>query len=297
MSGLQILISEVLGNYQRLDGGSMFGNAPRAVWERWTPVDEKGRILLACRALLLEVNGTRILFETGIGSFFEPKMAERFGIQDYGQHSLLENLSKLGLSPNQIDWVILSHLHFDHAGGLLPTYENIKSNNNKFDLVFTNANYVVGQEAFSRSQNPHSRDKASFIPGLNEKLIASQRLYLVKENAPCPIFPEIIEFIFTSGHTPGHMHALIHGESSKIFFAGDLVPGIPWVHLPITMGYDRFPEKVIDEKEVLYQRAIKEKWRLFYTHDPEYAISEVELDEKGLYKPTSHLKKPTRLRI
>ncbi len=109
----------LLGNSQKLDGGAMFGNAPKAMWEKWVQVDEQNRIDLACRALLVEgINGKRVLFETGVGAFFEPKLRERFGIQQAG-HVLLDELAKIGFTDADIDVVVLSHLHFDHAGGLL----------------------------------------------------------------------------------------------------------------------------------------------------------------------------------
>ncbi|MCB0391045.1 MAG: MBL fold metallo-hydrolase [Bdellovibrionales bacterium] len=288
-----IRFSEVLGNAQKLDGGSMFGNAPRTVWEKWAPADELGRIDLACRTLLVEIDNVRILFETGIGVFFEPKMAERFGVQTPDTHQLLKSLENLGHKESDIDWVILSHLHFDHAGGLLPTYKEIESGNN--NLVFSKAQFVVGFDAFERAEHPHFRDRASFIPHLTEKLKASGRLHLIKEGQESPIFPDHIEFTFTHGHTPGHMHSLITGSNSKIFFAGDLIPGTPWVHLPITMGYDRFPEKLIDEKKHIYQRALAEKWEIFYTHDPKVACSQIEQDAKGKFVPVNKISSPKKL--
>ena len=110
----------LLGNSQKLDGGAMFGNAPKAMWEKWVKVDALNRIDLACRALLVEnLNGKRVSFETGVGAFFEPKLRERFGIQE-SQHVLLHELAKIGFTDADIDVVVLSHLHFDHAGGLAP---------------------------------------------------------------------------------------------------------------------------------------------------------------------------------
>ncbi|MCJ8278088.1 MAG: MBL fold metallo-hydrolase, partial [Bdellovibrionales bacterium] len=108
-----VKITSILGNGQWLDGGSMFGNAPRAVWEKWTSVDDLGRIPLACRCLLIETDQYKILCETGIGAFFEPKLAERFGVESPDQHQLLNNLKTLGIEQEDIDFVILSHLHFD----------------------------------------------------------------------------------------------------------------------------------------------------------------------------------------
>ena len=108
-------LDSVLGNSQRLDGGAMFGNAPKALWTRWAQPDEENRIPLACRALLIEDGDRKILLETGIGAFFEPRLRERFGVVE-GDHVLLSSLSALGLTHQDIDVVVLSHLHFDHAG-------------------------------------------------------------------------------------------------------------------------------------------------------------------------------------
>ena len=113
----------ILGNSQKLDGGAMFGNAPKAMWERWASVDGGNRIDLACRALLASpLAGKTVLFETGIGAFFEPALRERYGVQE-AHHVLLESLRAAGFEHEDIDVVVLSHLHFDHAGGLLAAWE------------------------------------------------------------------------------------------------------------------------------------------------------------------------------
>src|SRR4051794_19057505 len=118
---LMLKASSVLGNSQRLDGGAMFGNAPRALWSRWAAPDEAGRVPLACRALLVDDGSRRILFETGIGTFFAPELRERYGVVE-SEHVLLKSLAQLGLGDREIDVVVLSHLHFDHAGGLLAPF-------------------------------------------------------------------------------------------------------------------------------------------------------------------------------
>ncbi len=277
-----IRVSSVLGNSQLLDGGAMFGNAPRPLWERWAKPDALGRIGLACRCMLLEWGGVKLLCETGIGAYMEPSMAERFGLVE-SDHRLLANLATLGVKPEDIDYVILSHLHFDHAGGLLPSYAEIAQGRDY--LVFPKAKIVVGREAWNRALKPHPRDRASFIPGLSEKIEKSGRLVVV-EGDSLPEFPrEQLFFRFSHGHTPGHMHTVVRGAKETIIFAGDLIPGKAWVHLPITMGYDRFAEQVIDEKQDLYSVAVPEHWNIFYTHDWDVAASQVMKDSKDRYVP------------
>jgi glyoxylase-like metal-dependent hydrolase (beta-lactamase superfamily II) len=207
-------ITSVLGNSQKLDGGAMFGNAPKPMWSKWLPPDDLGRIPLKCRALLIQHAGKNWLLEAGIGAFFEPKLAARFGVENPNVHELLQNLNQLGVKESDIDYVILSHLHFDHAGGLLVSYEEAQAHGER--LLFPNATYIVGKEAWKRALNPHSRDKASFIPKLNQLLLESKRLMVIdSDTAPGAEFADF-KFYFTDGHTPGQMHTLFKGTKEKI---------------------------------------------------------------------------------
>ena len=297
-----ILVSSVEGNSQWLDGGAMFGNAPRAVWEKWIQPDEKARIPLACRSLLIESGREKILCETGIGCFFEPKLAERYGVGDASEHKLLVNLKKLGVAPGEITKVILSHLHFDHAGGLLPHYDEQQRGND--GLVFPNAEIIVGREAWERALHPHPRDRASFIPGLTDKILKTGKLKIIESDtfvnktqaSSQTLLNGRIRFEFTHGHTPGHMHTILMGPQHSVFFAGDLVPGRAWIHVPITMGYDRYAEKVIDEKTEVYKEALQEHWMMFFTHDHAVAAASFKL-EGGRYSAAEEWKTLQRLPV
>jgi glyoxylase-like metal-dependent hydrolase (beta-lactamase superfamily II) len=165
------------------------------------------------------------------------------------------------------------------------------------DLLFPNAKYVVGKTAFDRALAPHPRDRASFIPGLCDKLIQSKRLILVDGNTHPEVFPEQISFCFTHGHTPGHMHTVARSTHSLIVFAGDLIPGRAWVHLPITMGYDRFAELVIDEKKLFYEKFANDASWVFYTHDHEVAMSHIKLDSGQKYVSYDTVASPVRFSI
>jgi glyoxylase-like metal-dependent hydrolase (beta-lactamase superfamily II) len=262
------------GNTQKLDGGAMFGNAPKAMWARWIEPDAENRIPLACRCLLVkDLEGRNVLFETGIGAFFEPKLRERYGVVE-DRHVLLESLAGAGLSHEDVDVVVLSHLHFDHAGGLLAPWAEGQPPR----LLFPNATFLVGAAHWRRAQAPHPRDRASFIPELAGLLEASGRLELV-EGSYSKALGESVRFHFSDGHTPGLMLAEVGG----VVFCADLIPGRPWVHVPITMGYDRAPEMLIDEKRAFLEDKLARGVRLFFTHDHACALARVTRDERGRF--------------
>lgn len=273
------------GNRQKLDAGAMFGNAPKALWSRWVKSDEQNRMELACRALLVEgLNGKNVLFETGIGNFFEPKLKQRFGVYE-NSHVLIDSLAAVGFKPEDIDVVVLSHLHFDYAGGMLTAWDEKQQP----ELVFKDAQYLVGAEHWQRAMNPHPRDRASFIPVLHDLLQNSGRLQLVDgkpgEITVHQLLGEAVSFKFTDGHTPGLMHAQV----GDLVFATDLIPGAAWVHVPISMGYDRFPEQLIDEKSDFLKHIVDNDLRLFFTHDPDFSVAHIKQHE-GRYITSAPIK-------
>jgi glyoxylase-like metal-dependent hydrolase (beta-lactamase superfamily II) len=268
------------GNRQWLDGGAMFGSVPRTLWSRWAEPDEQGRVELACRALLIDEGERKILLETGIGAFFGPELRRRYGVVEE-RHVLLDSLAALDLSDEDIDVVVLSHLHFDHAGGLLAAWQNGAPER----LLFPRARFVVGSTALERARQPHVRDRASFITGLVDLLEASERLDVVEHGTTS------LEWLGpryslseSQGHTPGLLHVTLRGAREQIFFCSDLVPGTAWVHLPVTMGYDRYPELLIDEKAALYSDLGERAGWLFFTHDPRVAAARLARDARGRYQ-------------
>src|SRR5579875_653805 len=287
------------GNTQKLDGGAMFGNAPKAMWSKWIEADDQNRIPLACRCLLATgLDGRNVLFETGIGALFEPKLRERYGVVE-DRHVLLESLAAAGLDQENIDVVVLSHLHFDHVGGLLAQWEPADDRppsgpsgplppqageGKPIKLLFPKAKYLVGALHWNRATHPHPRDRASFIPGVPELLEQSGRLEKV-EGEYSKTLGKAVRFHYSQGHTPGLMLSEIvgpHGKDGMVYCA-DLIPGTPWVHLPVTMGYDRAPEMLIDEKRGFLDDKLQRGVRLFFTHDHAVATASPRRDERGRY--------------
>ncbi len=273
-------IWSIEGNRQWLDGGSLFGSAPRTLWQQWVEPDDQNRIELACRCLLAEdLNGQNVLFEAGIGAFFEPKFKQRFGVQQ-DEHVLLNSLQARGIPHDEIDIVVLSHLHFDHAGGILSAYEAGQPQR----LLFPKAKFLVGDTAWERARKPHPRDRASFVPELPGLLEASGRLELVSGDRSATL-GDAVRFSYSDGHTLGLMLSEIGGDGGVIY-SSDLVAGRPWVHLPISMGIDRYPELGVDEKHALLDDKIARGIRLFFTHDLECAMAMPAKDDRGRYTTT-----------
>jgi len=255
----------------------MFGNVPRAMWAQWVEPDDRNRIPLACRALLVDERDRLILFEAGIGAFFPPQLRDRYGVQEE-RHVLLESLEDAGFSHDEVDVVVLSHLHFDHAGGLLNRYEP----DQPMRLLFPKAKYVVGWDAWQRARRPHPRDRRSFIPELPGLLEESGRLEVVKGHRS-EVLGGAYKLWLSNGHTPGLMLTELAGDDGPVVYAADLIPGRAWVHLPVSMGYDRNPEQLVDEKTELLGRLVEQRGRIFFTHDHQVALGRVAKDAKGRF--------------
>ncbi len=271
-------ITPLLGNSQRLDGGAMFGNAPKAMWEHWAAPDDLNRIPLATRAVLVqEDSGRNVLLEAGVGAFFPPELRERFGVVEE-HHVLLDALAGLGVAPADVDVVVLSHLHFDHAGGVLAAWQPGAAPS----LVFPSARYVVSRAALDRAVSPTPRDRSSFVPELPALLRATGRVETVVGQFSAVLGPAY-RFHYSDGHTPGLLMTELAGPDGPVVYASDLVPGVPWVHVPITMGYDRFPELVVEEKAAFLADMAERSATLVLTHDPVTAAARVVRDDRGRF--------------
>jgi len=139
MTAPEFVFKSLRGNSMKLDGGAMFGNAPKALWTRWMSADDQNMIEIASQSLLVQTPSSNLLFETGPGAYLSPDMKKRFQVQE-DHHVLLDSLAQNGLDHRDITHVILSHLHFDHAGGLLKQYEEGRTSH---ELLFPNARFIT----------------------------------------------------------------------------------------------------------------------------------------------------------
>lgn len=266
----------------KLDGGAMFGTVPKVLWEKSNPADEQNRILMEARALLIKSKDKTILVDTGNGSDFRlkygdsagAKFEQMYGVshpEDKNAVNLYNSLEKLGVKTSDVTDVILTHLHFDHAGGstcdrsgvLAPTFEN--------------ATYYVQKENLETALNPNRREKASYLKPNFEPLLKVGCLKTL--DGPQELFPHI-SVSLSQGHTRGQQNVLISDGKNSLFYCADLIPTSTHTKLAWVMGYDLDPLKIIEEKEAILTKADKENWHLFFEHDPYCDAAQVQFNGK-----------------
>jgi glyoxylase-like metal-dependent hydrolase (beta-lactamase superfamily II) len=255
-----------------LDGGAMFGVVPRTLWEKTNPPDEKNRIALASRALLLIGNGRKILVDVGNGAKYNEKIMSMYKI-DSSKNDLLSSLKKHSISPGEITDVILTHLHFDHAGG------STCKENGELKPAFPNARYYVQHEHWQAALNPTERDRASFFPDDYMPLHREGKLEFTEGEAE--VLPGIRVRVI-HGHTAALQCPVISDGATTLFYCADLVPTTSHVQLPWIMAYDLRPLVTLEEKRKILTTAIDEQWILFFEHDPVTAASTIKRGEKGI---------------
>ena len=243
----------------RLDGGAMFGVVPKALWGKQKPPDEHNRIHMCTNALLLRGNGKTILVDTGIGEHNPAKFCQIYAV-DTAVHNLPQCLANHGVAPADVTDVILTHLHFDHAGGA-----TIPNENGTFRPAFPNAAYHVQQRHYEWSVEASEKDRASFLEENIVPLVQTEQLNLL--NSGGEIFPGI-ELLLSDGHTMAQQMLLIHSDEQTLFFPADLIPTSAHVPVPWVMAYDLFPLITIEEKKQYLNRAASENWLVVFEHDP-----------------------------
>ena len=245
---------------QWLDGGAMFGVVPKPLWERRISCDDRNRIPLALRCLLIEAPNALVLVDTGIGSKESEKFHDLYGVDNAGEPTRLEDgIRAAGFEPERVDIVLSTHLHFDHAGG-----NTVLDASGGLRPAFPNARYVVQQGEFDFAQSANERVRASYISG-NFVPVAEAGLWdFVDGNAE---ITEGVSVVRTPGHTPHHHSVLVSSGGDTACYLADVCPTSAHLPLPWIMGYDLEPLVTLESKRALWTRAREEEWLLIFEHD------------------------------
>lgn len=246
----------------RLDGGTMFGVVPRPLWEKVSPPDERNRVELACNCLLVRQGHDLTLIDTGCGSTFTPKEQEIFAFDP--AHTLPLALAAAGFTPDQITRVVLTHLHFDHAGGAV---ELVKGN---LRPTFPQATYLVQRGEWVDALQGLSIMKSSYRPETLLPLEASGQLYLL--DGDTDLDGQLATWV-TGGHTAHHQGVRVRAGGHTLVYPGELVPTRAHLRRHWNMAYDMFPHHTLTRKQAFLTQALAEDWIIAWDHDPELAWS------------------------
>jgi len=247
----------------RLDGGAMFGSVPKPIWSKSHPADERNRITLAMRALLLEGEGRRILVDIGVGDKFTPKLADIYAV-DHSVHTLERSLAALGIGVDDITDLVLTHLHFDHAGGATRLQGGV--------LVprLPRAQAYVQRRNWDNAAHPNPRERASYMGENYLPLMEAGRLRLW--DGPQRPWPGV-ELFTADGHTRGQQLVRVSGREGTLYFVADLIPTASHVRIPFVMGYDMAAIETMEEKRQLLTRAASEDAWICLEHDASVALA------------------------
>jgi glyoxylase-like metal-dependent hydrolase (beta-lactamase superfamily II) len=271
------------GGRQRLDGGAMFGVVPYPLWSRRVPPDERMRIPLAMRCLLVEHPDGPVLIDTALGNKEDARFLDIYGVENGGLEGatqLEDALATAGFLPRDIRMVINTHLHFDHAGGNTTMDPELEDDPRRHVRpAFPNATYVVqrGELEFARMVN--ERTRASYLPANFEPIAAANRWRLLEGDGE--VLPGI-SVRLTPGHVPFHQAVLVQDGGETAAFIADLIPTTAHLPLPWIMGYDLEPLRTLESKRRLLDDAVRGGWRLVFEHDPTVAWGVPVTEGKGL---------------
>jgi len=255
-----------------LDGGAMFGVVPRTLWEKSNPPDERNRITMAARVLLLRGGGRTILVDTGNGGKFNEKLRTIYRMEN-AQGGLEGSLARHGVTPETVTDVILTHLHFDHAGGATAFREGEPA------PAFPNARYYVQAEHWRAARAPTERDRASFFADDFEPLRRAGVLDFTEGEGE--ILPGIRVTVI-HGHTAALQCPVVSDGRTTLFYCADLVPTSSHVPLAWIMGYDLRPLVTLEEKRRILGQAAEEGWVMVFEHDPLLGAARLARTEKGI---------------
>lgn len=261
------------GTY-KLDGGAMFGVVPKTLWQRRVAADEQNRILLGLNTVIVRTGKQTVLIETGIGN----KQPAKLRAIHENQELLPASLVAAGISVNEVDFVVNTHLHFDHCG-----WNTTLQPDGSITPTFLNARYFAHRGEVEHGHLQLERDRVSYLSPNYDPLIASGQMTLL-DNEGIKSNPEICPGVFVEifpGHTAQLMGVHIESKSQHACYISDLIPTSNHLDTTWVMGYDLDPLETIVQRKRFYQRAIPEKWLVLFTHDHQVPMARIELNEKG----------------
>jgi glyoxylase-like metal-dependent hydrolase (beta-lactamase superfamily II) len=260
-------LTAVSDGIYHLDGGGMFGVVPKTLWERKVKANDKNQVPLGLNSVLVRTGLQTVLIETGVGNKLSEKM-----VKIYGQPAeLLDQLAETGVTPEDVDIVINSHLHFDHCGW------NTIRKGDTIVATFPKAKYYV-QEGEWKHAHEHQRDGVSYITDNYDPLVENGQMTLLRGNA------EIVSGISVRvypGHTRDMQAILVQNGGKTACYISDLIPSSVHLDLNWVMSYDLYPLETIESRKRYYSQAVPEKWLTMFTHDAKLPWAYVAKDEKG----------------
>ena len=262
-------VTFISGGRFRLDGGAMFGVVPRTLWSRSAPPDDRNRIQMAMRCLLIEGGGRRVLVDAGSGTKDDPKFRDIYAIE--GPEGLTRELEVAGAPPDSIDTVALTHLHFDHCGG-----GTARGADGRVAPTFPNARYHARRREWEDAHHANERNRASYLSDNYDPLLASGQLEIHDDDHE--ILPGV-SMRLLPGHTAGHQGVFFDIPGERALYPADLVPTVAHLGLPYIMAYDLYPMTTLETKRSILRDATHEGWLLLFEHDPTHRAVRVSGSE------------------
>ncbi|GHF29499.1 glyoxylase-like metal-dependent hydrolase (beta-lactamase superfamily II) [Deinococcus metalli] len=264
------LVTSLTDGQFRLDGGAMYGTVPKVLWSRAVPADDANRIPLRVNPLLIQRGGEAILVESGLWDQGGEKFDAMYAVER--DESVFRGLDAVGLGPDDIDVVVCTHLHFDHAG------RNVTGLG---EPTFPNARYVVQARELHDARHPHERSRASYVPATFEPLLDAG-LFAVVEGEH-ELRPGVM-LLPLPGHTRGMQGVVLRSGGQTLVYTADLLPTLHHAPLPYIMGFDSEPITTLETRKRYFPQWVEEGAVLCTPHDPEVPFARLTVGERGTYR-------------
>jgi glyoxylase-like metal-dependent hydrolase (beta-lactamase superfamily II) len=268
-------IFSIVENSFKIDGGAMFGVVPKIIWQKVHPPDENNMVKLDINVLLIRADGENILIDAGIGDALSERQRKMFGVQRAS--GLERGLSECHLTPEDIHLVLLTHLHADHAGGVISLDESGRK-----VPRFPHARHVVQIKEWKEAMHPDERTSATYFTS-NLRILEEEKLLELVDGEDEAATG--IRLINTGGHTPGHQAVLIEDGNNKILWAGDIIPSTHHLRIPYVASVDLFPRETMEQKKRFLQMCSEDGWILAFDHDLKVKLGRIEKKE-GIFAVT-----------